>query len=176
MFSLLHRRSRHIALIALATSGLAACASVRPGCPVTGDPETIARLAGDWHGTYKAEDGSEGRISFRLDAGTDTARGEVFIAPRTMVPITDADRAPNAFHASSLALIPAVRFIEASGGELVGTLEPYQDPECGCVMRTSFRGRLAGNTIEGTFTSEGSGFFHMPSRGTWKVVRVAEHP
>lgn len=160
-------------LVALAVSVVSGCATVRPGCPVTGDVKAIAQLAGDWRGTYKDEDGREGRISFHLAAGSDTARGEVFIAPRTVISEADANRTTSSFHAATDVEIPAIRFIEVSGGELEGMLEPYRDPNCGCTMRTTFRGRLAGDVIEGTFSSEGSGFFHMPSRGTWRVTRVA---
>jgi hypothetical protein len=174
MLTLTVRPTYRIAVVGLGLSLLGACATARPGCPVTGDVETVSRLAGEWRGTYTGEDGREGRISFRLDAGSDTARGEVFIAPRTTVTDADANRTATDFHASTLVEIPAIRFIQASGGELEGMLEPYRDPNCGCVIRTTFRGRLKGNVIEGTFASEGSGFFHMPTSGTWRVTRKPE--
>jgi hypothetical protein len=60
------------------------------------------------------------------------------------------------------------------GSQVVGTLDPYRDPDCGCQLTTTFRGEFKdANTIEGTFTSVGSGIGHFPSSGRWKVARGA---
>ena len=36
-------------------------------------------------------------------------------------------------------------------------MDPYTDPACDCEVETTFVGRVAGDTIEGTFTTTPSG-------------------
>jgi hypothetical protein len=53
-------------------------------------------------------------------------------------------------------------------------LAPYDDPECGCRVMTTFSGHFAdNNTIEGTYDTRGGSFDHQPSGGKWKVIRQA---
>jgi hypothetical protein len=52
-------------------------------------------------------------------------------------------------------------------------LEPYEAPDCRCVVHTEFEGRLAGDRIEGTFVTTGA----RPGatqRGRWRVTRSRE--
>lgn len=57
-------------------------------------------------------------------------------------------------------------------GSITFTLAPYNDPECGCRVITTFSGRFAdANTIEGTYDTRGTSFGHTPSGGKWKVTR-----
>ena len=73
----------------------------------------------------------------------------------------------------SLSTMPQVlkfSFVSASGDVLTGTIDPYQDPECSCEVRTTFVGRLSGDTVEGTFTTNPSGSAPITT-GRWKITR-----
>jgi hypothetical protein len=62
-----------------------------------------------------------------------------------------------------------IRFIRLDRGIIDGTMEPYQDPDCGCPVYTTFTGDLQGDVIEGTFTARpGHGASY---KGTWLVQR-----
>jgi hypothetical protein len=60
----------------------------------------------------------------------------------------------------------------ASGAGLTGALDPYDDPDCGCVIVTRFWGRVRGDVIEGTFASTNVQTKEV-TRGEWKVKRRA---
>jgi len=64
-----------------------------------------------------------------------------------------------------------LRFIRLGEGRVTGTLEPYKDPDCGCMVTTTFEGKFLGtNTIGGTYVTTGFGF-HQETGGRWKVTR-----
>ena len=68
-----------------------------------------------------------------------------------------------------------IRFVRMEGSHLVGTLDTYRDPDCGCELTTTFRGQFTdAGTITGTFTSTGSAMGHLPSSGRWTVRRTAQ--
>jgi hypothetical protein len=52
----------------------------------------------------------------------------------------------------------------------MGVLEPYEDPECGCLLVTRFEGRLRGDAIEGSYASVNTRTREV-TRGEWKVTR-----
>jgi hypothetical protein len=147
-----------------------ACAPIMSKTPVTGT--SIARLVGEWQGTYESpETGRSGAISFVLRAASDTAQGEILITVRP-VPAIDTDNAAHQQHSMATPPPPVtIRFVVVRGDEVSGTLDPYADPECGCQLKTVFLGTIAGDEIRGTFQSDGSGFFHAPTHGTWRVMR-----
>jgi hypothetical protein len=64
----------------------------------------------------------------------------------------------------------SITFVAIEGGLLRGTLEPYRDPQCGCVLDTAFEGALRDNAIQGTFVTR-----HLETgeinHGTWRAVR-----
>ena len=46
------------------------------------------------------------------------------------------------------------RFVNVVDGQVFGVLEPYIDPACGCVVRTTFTGKIDGpSTISGKFST-----------------------
>jgi hypothetical protein len=149
------------------------CTPVVMKTPVSGPAAAVARLAGEWQGDYSSsESGRRGLIAFRLRAGADTAEGDVIMQSRDESDAT----APN------VSIVPwdavrtthqplAIRFVFVSDTEVSGVLAPYRDPDCGCMLTTTFRGTLRGDTIEGTFHSEGDGFSHIPADGRWRVKR-----
>jgi hypothetical protein len=161
------QRATMVATLSLLT---VACSPVMSRTPVTG--ASVARLVGEWQGTYESpETGRSGMISFALRAASDTAQGEILITVRP-VPAVDVDNAAHQAHSMASPPPPVtIKFVVVRGDEVSGTLDPYPDPECGCQLRTVFLGTILGDEIRGTFQSEGSGFFHTPTHGTWRVTR-----
>ena len=96
------------------------------------------------------------------------AEGDVIMALRNM---TDPS-APNAARPHDAPQALSIRFVLVNDTEVTGVLNPYKDPDCGCTLTTTFRGTLRGNTIVGTFHSEGSNFGHIPQDGRWRVKKV----
>lgn len=164
-------RSIRLAVFA-ASLATVACTPVVMKMPVSGPAPAVSRLVGEWQGDYSSvESGRRGIIAFRLRAGADTAEGDVIMQSRV-------DYDPSAPNAS----IPwdamrtthqqlSIRFVFVSDTEVSGVLNPYRDPDCGCTLTTTFRGKLQGDVIEGTFHSEGSGISHIPQDGRWRVKR-----
>jgi hypothetical protein len=151
-----------------------ACAPIVLKTAVRGDPVIVEQLVGEWEGTYSSpKTGRSGSISFRLRAGTDTAEGTVVMtSPRGTqgsYPDENVMVSPTPGKAPQLLTI---RFVNIAGNEVRGILDSYQDPDCGCTLTTTFRGRLTGDVIQGTFVSEGNGPFHTPADGTWRVMRA----
>jgi len=63
-----------------------------------------------------------------------------------------------------------INFVNAEGGVINGTMDPYTDPTCSCEVQTTFVGTIAGDTIAGTFTSTPNGAAPITT-GRWKVSR-----
>jgi len=140
----------------LALSLLAACAIAPPPVPLSADPGSPAALAGRWDGEYWSREAERsGSIRFELNATGDSAVGEVVMVPsgydRPVGPVRAGDRVTGGVPEPLRAL--RIAFVRVSGDQVSGVLEPYQDPECGCVLRTTFSGRLTGDVISGTYES-----------------------
>lgn len=163
---------RTVLATTLVTVFFAACSSNPQPIPLSGAPADIQSLEGEWVGEYHSYDqsGRSGTILFRLEAGQDTAIGDVLMhisgrETAEMMPITT-----NPWANVSPDQILTVTFVRAAGGTVHGRLDTYNDPVCGCEIRTVFTGRLKGNLIEGTYTSEHlNGADH--TTGRWRVVR-----
>lgn len=152
--------------IGLVVGAALGCAA--PGIPVPVGGE-VAALAGEWGGEYwSSESGRHGSIYFLLEAGADTAYGDVLMYP---------GRAPELEYAGTR--FPPVRpsealtitFVRARDGLVTGRLDPYRDPDCGCTLATTFEGRVVADTIRGTFSS-----LHQEMgkvvHGSWRAVRT----
>jgi hypothetical protein len=63
-----------------------------------------------------------------------------------------------------------INFVNAAGGVLRGTMDPYNDPSCNCEVQTTFVGRQTGDTIEGTFSTTPGGNAPITT-GRWKITR-----
>ncbi len=166
-------RSARISTV-LFTVALAACAGYPPPVPVSGSASDLGALAGQWDGEYSSvETGRSGSITFRLVAGTDSAFGDVIMVPRGQAQaIRPAPReGPQAAGmAGPQPEALTIRFVRVTGGTVSGVLAPYTDPECGCIVRTTFTGRLAGSRIEGDFTSVHLDH-NVTRRGRWSAER-----
>ena len=162
-----------LGIIAFAAFAVA-CASSGPRAePISGPPADLDALVGEWIGEYHtySEAGRSGTLLFRLEAGEDTIRGDVLmhIAGRETAPLIPFTTDPWANVAEDQLL--SVTFVRAAGGTVYGELAPYEDPICGCLLHTAFTGRVRGNLLEGTYTSE-----HVNggdrATGRWRVVRT----
>jgi hypothetical protein len=164
-------RARPMAAFLLTAASALACSSSKnptPEVPVGGAKSDISAMAGRWEGTYSSEaTGRSGSIVFELKSGADTAKGDVLMVPKKAdgstpaLPGTDEElrRMPQVLNIS---------FVDAEGGVVKGTIDPYRDPDCDCQVQTTFVGVRKGDTIEGTFTTTGAATL---TRGRWSIVR-----
>lgn len=161
-----------VAVVATASAtGLLGCSQTPGPVPITGDPADIGALEGEWAGAYHSYEpsGRSGTLYFRLTAGQDTARGDVLmhVAGRETAGTIPAH---DPWSAVAESRILTITFVRAVGSTIYGLLDPYPDPVCGCDLRTTFTGRIKGNLIEGTYTSE-----HLSgadrTTGRWRVLR-----
>jgi hypothetical protein len=166
-------------LCASAAALLAGCKSLQTPVPVIGPKLDLSVLVGDWSGEYTSpETGRSGSISFTLQAGKDTAIGSVVMVPKAQnQPIMAGGAVDRPTVMSTATQKPGelltIRFVRLEGSQVLGTLDPYRDPDCGCQLATTFRGEFKdATTIEGTFNIVGSGMEHLPSSGHWKVTRL----
>src|SRR4051812_25189039 len=125
--------------------------------PMSGDRSSIARVAGEWNGTYRGtESGRNGSISFNIRSNADSAFGDVLMEPPPgMANVQPADDpVAHQRHARGPKLL-AIKFVDISGGDVEGALEEYVAPDCDCIVSTRFTGRVIGDTIRGGFVTRG---------------------
>jgi hypothetical protein len=145
-----------------------ACALPKRPIKISADDFDISPLIGQWSGEYaNPETGRSGTVAFTLRAGQSAAFGEVM-----MVPNSAASAASSGSSAQTRTPL-RINFIRKEGGGVVGTLDPYVDPECNCRVKTTFQGKFSDSaTIEGTFATEGVAGGRAPTGGNWRVKRV----
>jgi hypothetical protein len=156
---------------------LLACTPKAPAIEVMSGDFDLNPLVGQWQGTYRnTETGRVGTIAFTLRAGETAAFGRVIMLPHSADSAAAANADPAALSTSlnetgRQAL--TISFVRKEGGKLIGTLDPYMDPDCKCTVNTSFAGSFVdAATIEGTFTTAGPASDRAPTHGTWKVIRL----
>jgi hypothetical protein len=166
------KRLTFVVAVAGATLAIVGCASRPPEIELTSNDFDLNPLVGEWQGNYSSnETGRNGTIAFTLRAAELAASGNVVMLPR-------ADSSFAANHAPVDPSIPNTRevltihFVRKEGSNVVGTLDPYRDPQCACQVTTTFQGAFRDrSTIEGTYrTVPASG--GQVTAGTWKVTRV----
>ena len=154
-----------LAGLALATSG---CSEAPPPQTlVSGSVSTLRELAGEWRGEYwSAESGRSGTLRFTLAAQADgSAAGEVIM-------VLDPRRRSRGDEPAMPVVQPlAIRFVAMANGAIRGALEPYDDPECGCSLATTFTGEWRGDRVSGGFSSRG-GDGHPTRSGRWRARRL----
>jgi hypothetical protein len=146
-----------------------ACALHPPLVPVEGTPDDLRQLTGEWDGEYQSPDaGRSGSILFTLEGTKDTATGDVLMIPREMM--ANRDRLTPGTEMPRPPIALTIHFVAVEGTVVVGTMDPYDSPDCECRLLTTFRGEISGNRIEGTFIS-----YHSdggpPQKGTWWAER-----
>ena len=163
-------RARWILVVA-AAAALGACSTRQTPVPMSGSAADLAQLAGEWSGEYSStETGRSGSIVFKLNAGTDSAYGDVVMSPAGMRVQTQSPDPGPPPQASAQAI--AISFARIAGGRVSGRLAPYTDPDCQCPVMTVFEGRLNGDVLAGTYTSRRQGAT-TEQRGEWRVTRRA---
>ena len=166
----------------LRTSGVLALGAVLQGCsaavqspvPVVAERSDMTALVGDWSGEYSSpESGRSGSIVFRLKSTSDTAYGDVVMLPRAAVTGTAGDESGSTpGQAATRSQVLTIRFVRVEGSHLIGRMDPYIDPVCGCRLTTVFTGDFKGDrTIEGTYQTTGSEISHALTSGKWKVTK-----
>jgi hypothetical protein len=153
---------------------LAACAGgPRTPVPVVGSTRDVQALAGQWDGWYSsAVTRRNGSISFTLTARGDSAAGDVVMIPRALgQPVHPWNEAavPGVATPPRTSVL-TINFVRIAAGRVTGTLAPYADPKTGAKLFTRFEGTLAGDTIEGTYTTTSSGSVESQT-GEWQVSR-----
>lgn len=158
-----------LAAVAL-TITAAACGGNPPPVPVLGGGADVSLLVGEWTGEYRSnETGRSGSVYFRLEAGADTARGDVLMvaADRSGHNHAEGDHPPSEYI--------DITFVGVRSGNVRGQLQRYVDPACRCTAETTFEGTLAGDRISGTYTTR-----HLESGrvqvGTWFANRSRSAP
>jgi hypothetical protein len=158
--------------IVAAALWLVACRYQPTPVAVQGADVDISTIAGEWVGEYSsAQSGRSGAITFSVQAGRDTAFGDVTMSPQLNQTLRAADYGTPAHerHVSSPASL-RITFVRVRGGTVEGSLEPYIAPDCNCTVSTVFRGTLQGNEIRGDFVTRGAGGLHQT--GSWSVRRT----
>jgi hypothetical protein len=147
-----------------------ACALPRRPIKISADDFDVSPLVGQWSGEYaNPETGRSGTVDFTLRRGESAAFGEVMMVPNASSSGTSASAAATAQARTPLR----ISFIRKESGGVVGTLDPYVDPECSCRVKTTFQGKFSDSgTIEGTFATEGVSGGRSPTSGNWRVKRV----
>jgi len=164
-------RASYLAFVAGSAVLAFSCGQQQTPVPVVGASADLSQLAGDWTGDYFGiESGRRGSIVFHLSAGSDTARGDVLMAPMWTGQPPAEQASPGGVPATPTTQMLRIAFVRVAGGEVSGLLAPYTDPTCGCTLRTTFVGRLRADTLEGTFTSLHRETGERQS-GRWRVVR-----
>lgn len=154
-----------------------ACASKQTPVRLVADPTDASALVGEWNGEYDSpQNGRSGSIVFKLKAANDTAYGDIVMLPKRGVqaPVGGDPEAARGGVTPAPGQVLTIRFVRMQAGHIVGRLDPYSDPECGCRLTTVFTGDFRSPTvIEGTFESSGSTPMHPLTKGTWKVKRTS---
>lgn len=171
-------RARYTAAFFLAAAiGLtcSACSSTpknpAPEVPMGGAKSDISAMAGRWEGTYASEaTGRTGSIVFELKSGKDMAKGDVLMVPKGASSSASAS-APSASSdpTHGMPQVLTISFVNAEGGVVRGTMDPYHDPSCDCEVQTTFEGIRRGDSMEGTFTTTGA---PTVATGKWSMHRT----
>jgi hypothetical protein len=151
----------------------AACAPTPSQIPVIAAAVDLRQLAGHWEGEYSASaSGRTGSIVFHLVVDDNTAVGDVLMVPQghrqPIQPSRNPDVGGRLERGSPQPL--TITFVQVQGRRVSGILDPYRDPDCGCILHTTFEGTLNGDVITGSFVSRGSSM-HPHQSGSWEVRR-----
>ena len=140
---------------------------------VRGGQDDLARLAGTWKGTYASDAAQRaGTIVFSLEAGADTARGQVEMIPSGWGQARKEKAEKDPATRSDLLHTLKIRFVRIEGHRIEGMLETYHDPDFGGELETTFLGTLSGDRIEGTYMArEVKG--DRVHTGYWQATRKA---
>lgn len=140
--------------------------------PVIVDRGSKELLVGEWVGEYSSLTVQRsGSIALKLEAGKDTAFGDVIMIPRGLNESYSPHEYPQIRRATPFVpQVLAIKFVHVADDSVHGLLAPYWDPERKITIVTSFEGKISANNITGIFTgrdvSTGNTF-----TGRWQVTR-----
>jgi len=172
-------KSNRFALLALALAaiGAASCSSTSPAPPVPVEgakKSDVKALVGRWVGDYSSvASGRSGSIVFELKSGETTAHGDVLMWPKgSKEPIAPSPgKELTEEQIRTMPHVLNISFVQSQGGYLTGTMDPYNDPDCQCQVRTTFVGSIDGDDIVGEYTTERFDRQGAPVKGVWKARR-----
>jgi hypothetical protein len=149
--------------------------SVAPQIPTEGETRSLEALVGRWDGEYNNPvNGRKGSIVLECFSGGKEAHGDILmIPPDSKVKIPSPEETIR-----TMPQVLEINFIQAAGGQISGTVGPYEDPGSRCRAHSVFTGTMQGDTIKGTFrteclTSTGEPDSSVPfTSGTWHVTRT----
>ncbi|HUL49418.1 MAG TPA: hypothetical protein VLT79_05300 [Gemmatimonadales bacterium] len=135
----------------------------------------VQALVGHWTGEYGSPNtGRAGSIDFTVYPSPhgDSASGVIMMVPAQFGQPLRPYRPPEVQGGPSTAMPTAltIHLVRIEGDRVHGDLMPYADPATGDRVLTTFDGRLAGDTIAGTFVST-PGPVVGGVTGQWRVVR-----
>jgi len=163
-----------LSVIAVGVSGCSSSPPPGPSVAMEGTKSSLSQLVGRWEGEYSSvQTGRSGSIVFEFKKGETQGHGDVLMWPKgSKAPI--APSPTGQLSEEQLRTMPqmlAISFVEATGGYLTGTMDPYIDPDCQCEVRTTFAGSIDGDQIVGQFTIERWDKKGTPAKGTFKAQR-----
>lgn len=171
-----HSTPYRISIALLATLLATGCATRQGPVPMEGSRDAIQHLEGAWEGEYVSPDGGVlATLSFHLDAGADTAHGDVLVMRRWNPDALEAGTGVGALTGPPAPLLLGIEFVRCQAGTVRGTLQPYRDPLCNCMVYTEFQGVMEGDRIRGVFRMwPSSGDPGTPlQEGSWEMIRAA---
>lgn len=152
------------------------CILPEPKTEVTADNFDLTPLVGAWTGEYSSEEtGRRGDISFSLRPAEGVASGFIEMVARKPDNVVVPGDRPMVMgvQATQPRELLTIHFVRKEGNRVVGVLDPYSDPDCGCRVTTTFQGAfIDGRTIEGIYNTIGSELAHNTAGGRWKVTRA----
>jgi hypothetical protein len=155
-----------------AASLFSACSAVVANVPVAGPSAALRQLEGEWFGEYSGGSGGrEGGLVFKLETGEKVAAGEVWMNTRGRGMNYPGSAPAMPLPAAGLVMPIAIRFVWIEENLVTGTLDLYRDPETDHILLTTFRGRVDGDSITGTFVTEDRNSGALTS-GVWSARRV----
>jgi hypothetical protein len=157
---------------ALVLAALPACQYHPTPITLRGEATSIAALRGDWTGEYWGNASERrGVLSFSIASTADSAFGDVIMFTPLGQQIRPVDAGDQHRMHSQSAQALRIDFVRVGGGMVSGTLEPYTAPDCNCEVSTTFTGNVLGDTIRGTFVTNGKQGGNRD--GMWMMARRA---
>lgn len=169
------RRSRRLLgwLVPAFVAGLGSCGITPPPAPVPvqGTQEEVRKLSGEWAGRYWSKaTGRRGTIRFNLPEQADTGFGEVEITFSPALRLLHDTSAKNGLEPKPSTVID-ITLVRVEGTRVRGIMAAYWDPDCDCRARTVFEGKISGNRIAGTFSTQRASSDRRLLTGQWQATR-----
>lgn len=162
---------RHAALVAVAAIAVGCRTIPEPPVQLQGDPVSIAALAGSWTGDFwGGPSGLGGSMSFTLHGGTAGLQGDVRLDDPRQQQNGFARKIDGPGVRTQAVERFHIRLVAVEGDDVGAVLEPYVGADCGCLVTTTFVGRVIGDRITGTYLTRAGG--RVLAQGSWQMTRV----